>query len=215
MNIEYALHDTSINDLEFKAHLSHIVKYNINIVSVLYPQLRLAQNILSDKNILLATPIDYPFGICSTEIRCSMIEYASRFGCKIVDIMIPHHAIANRKYDKFRNDIKNNLEICNKLNLKTRYTFEYRVFNYETLYKLAEILISFGINEIILSSGYRLDNIYDNIIAGSMITKKVPKIKIINNGDLWNSKQIDHIMNINPYGIRIYHLPTLDLLVKN
>jgi deoxyribose-phosphate aldolase len=144
-----------------------------------------------------------------------MVNQAVKNGATIIDIMIPHHLICNRKYDKFRDDVKLMLELCNSLGVKLRYMFEYRVFNYETLYKLAQILSTYGIYDIFPSSGYRLDNLHDNILAGAMIHKKTPNINIIYNGNIWNKNQIDQIISIKPYGIRFYSTNALDLLYKN
>jgi deoxyribose-phosphate aldolase len=143
-----------------------------------------------------------------------MIQYASKNGASIVDIMVPHSIISNRKYEKFRDDIKNIVELCLSLNIKPRYMFEYRVFNYDTLYKLAQILSTYNIFDIFPSSGYRLDNLYDNILAGAMIQKKVPKSKIIYNANIWNMSQIDQIISIQPYGIRLSSRNSLELLYK-
>ena len=98
----------------------------------------------------------------------------------------------NRKYDKFREDIKNNLEICTKNNIELRYILEYRVFTYELLYKVSQILMDFGINTIYPSTGYLLDDINDNILASALINKKVP-INIICNGNIWNISQINNV----------------------
>lgn len=216
MNIEYAIHDPDINDIETKDHLLSIKNKNISILSVLPASLKLTKTIISsDSNIQLATPIDYPFGINSTDIRIDMIRHAAKQGVSIVDIMIPFHPVTNRKYDKFRTDVQTLLDVCNGLNLKIRYTLEYRVFTYETLYKLSQILLSFGINDILLSSGYRIDNLYDSILAGAMIHKKVPKINIVYNCNIWNKAHIDQIRNYKPYGIRIYSISALNLLNSN
>jgi deoxyribose-phosphate aldolase len=214
MIIEYAVHDTSINDTELKAIISNINTYSINTISVLPGSIKITK--LNAKNtISVACPIDYPLGTSSTETRLSMVNQAVKNGATIIDIMIPHHLICNRKYDKFRDDVKLMLELCNSLGVKLRYMFEYRVFNYETLYKLAQILSTYGIYDIFPSSGYRLDNLHDNILAGAMIHKKTPNINIIYNGNIWNKNQIDQIISIKPYGIRFYSTNALDLLYKN
>lgn len=213
MNIEYAVHETSFNDLELKAILVELNKYTINSISVLPSSLKVAKSIINE-NTSISCPIDYPLGINSLETRLSMIQYAGKNGANIVDIMIPHQIVCNRKYEKFRDDIKSSIDLCLSLGIKPRYMFEYRVFNYETLYKLAQILTTYNIFEISPSSGYRLDNLYDNILAGAMIKKKVPKMLIIYNGNIWTSEQIDQLFEIKPYGVRVYSLNTLTILYK-
>jgi len=213
MIIEYAIHDSSINDNELKVLITEAQKFYIDHLSVLPSALRLAKSLI-DNHTTLATPIDYPLGYNNLETRLSMIQYASKNGASIVDIMVPHSIISNRKYEKFRDDIKNIVELCLSLNIRPRYMFEYRVFNYDTLYKLAQILSTYNIFDIFPSSGYRLDNLSDNILAGAMIQKKVPKSKIIYNANIWNMSQIDQIINIQPYGIRLSSRNSLELLYK-
>jgi hypothetical protein len=79
---------------------------------------------------------------------------------------------------------------------------------------MAQILSTYNIFDIFPSSGYRLDNLYDNILAGAMIQKKVPKSKIIYNANIWNMSQIDQIISIQPYGIRLSSRNSLELLYK-
>jgi len=213
MNIEYAIHDTSFNDLELKNILTELNKFSIHTISILPSSLKTSKSILNS-NISIACPIDYPLGINSLETRLSMIQYAAKNGANIVDIMIPHQIVCNRKYEKFRDDIKSSVDLCLSVNIRPRYMFEYRVFNYETLYKLAQILSTYNIFEILPSSGYRLDNIYDNILAGAMIKKKVPKMQVVYNGNIWSESQIDQIFDIKPYGVRVYSIQALTLLYK-
>jgi deoxyribose-phosphate aldolase len=120
----------------------------------------------------------------------------------------------NRKYEKFRDDIKYNKEICEKYSVELRYILEYRVFTYELLYKVAQILIDHNINTIYPSTGYALDDINDNILASALINKKVP-INIICNGNIWNISQIQNIKKANLYGLKVNSLNGLELITQN
>lgn len=212
MYIEYACHDPDISDIEIKEQINNVLKFNsVNTISVLPSCIKLAHSLLSNK-INIATPIDYPFGINNTETRLSMVSHAIKNEANIVDIMMPFHAVANRKYDKFRVDLQAILGICNPSGIKIRYTLEYRVFTYETLYKLTQILVSFGIYDILLSSGYRIDNIYDSILAGAMILKKNPKINIVYNCNIWTKTQVAQLLNAKPYGIRLHSPYSVELM---
>lgn len=213
MIIEYSNYDISCNDTEFKEEISQVCKFNLDAISVLPQTLRIARSIIPS-NISVSSPIDYPIGILDTKSRISQIEYAAKNGANKIDILIPTHSVCNRKYDKFRDDIKFNMELCNKLNISIRYILEYRVFTYETLYKIAQIIESYGIKEILPSSGYRLDNITDNILASVMINKKVPNINIICNGNVWNNYQIDNIIKSNLYGLRVNSINSLKLVFQ-
>lgn len=51
---------------------------------------------------------------------------------------------------------------------------EYRIYSYELLYKIAQILLDHGVTTILPSTGYLLDDINDNILACVLIHKKWP-----------------------------------------
>lgn len=210
MIIEYANFDIANNDTELKTEIGYACQFNINTISVLPNSLKTIRSMVPD-NISISTPIDFPLGSSDPKSRISQIEFASKNGANKVDILIPTYFVCNRKYDKLRDDIKSNTELCQKLNMSIRYVLEYRVFTYDTLYKVAQIIGSYGITEVFPSSGYMLDNIMDNILAGVMINKKVPNINIICNGNIWNDAQIDNIIKTNLYGIRIHSLNGLKL----
>lgn len=213
MIIEYSHYDLASSDAEIKEELTQAGKYAISTVSVLPQSLRLAKTLIPE-HIFLSTPIDYPTGSSDLRSRLSMCEYAIKSGASKLDVVVPTHAVCNRKYDKFRDDIKSILDLTLSHNVSVRYILEYRIFTYETLYKIAQILEGFGIYEIFPSSGFFLDNIMDNILAAGMINKKVPKMNIICNGNIWNLDQIGNINKLNLYGIRLNSLNGLDLACK-
>lgn len=213
MIIEYANFDIANNDTELKSEIGYVCQFNIDTISVLPNSLKVIRAMVPD-HISISTPIDFPMGSSDPKSRIAQIEFAAKNGANKVDILVPTHFVCNRKYDKLRDDIKSNTEICQKLNVSIRYILEYRVFTYETLYKVAQIIGSYGISEIFPSSGYMLDNIMDNILAGVMINKKVPNINIICNGNIWNDSQIDNIIKNNLYGLRVHSLNGLKLVYQ-
>jgi deoxyribose-phosphate aldolase len=213
MIIEYANFDIANNDTELKNDIAYACQFNVDTIAVLPNSVKTIRAMVPD-NISIATPIDFPMGIADPKSRVSQIEFAAKNGVNKVDILIPTHSVCNRKYDKLREDIKTSTELCGKLNITVRYILEYRIFTYETLYKIAQILNSYGITEILPSSGHMLDNITDNILAGAMINKKVPNINIICNGNVWNNTQIDNIVKTNLYGLRIHSINGLKLVYQ-
>lgn len=215
MKLEYALHDISFNDTELKETISQAVKYNPDVISVLPPYLKAIKNLVPD-SIKLASPIDYPLGTSDLKTRLAAVEQAIKNGAKIVDIVSPPHLLANRKYDKFREDIKHISDFCATYeNIHVRYMLEYRIFTYELLYKVAQILYGYEIKTILPSTGYMIDDISDNILASALIKKKVYNINIIANGNVWNSQQLQIIQKVDPYGIRLNSINALDLFSKN
>lgn len=216
MIIEYSIYDIAISDEELKKNLNEVVTYNPSTISVLPANIKLAKNIISstNKNIKISTCIDYPLGIFDTKTRNMALESAIKSGADIVSVCAQSYFFCNRKYDKFREDIRSNLEICSKNNVKLRYFLEYRVFTYELLYRVSQILLDLGVDTIYPSTGYLLDDINDNLVAAALINKKVP-INIICNGNIWNNSQINNIFKSKIHGIKVNSINGLDLLNQN
>ncbi len=217
MIIEYSVYDIAISDEELKKNLNQVVTYNPSIISVLPANIKLAKNIISSSthnNIKVSTCIDYPLGILDTKTRNLAIESSIKSGAEVVAICAQSYFFCNRKYDKFREDIKSNLEICSQNNVKLRYFLEYRVFTYELLYRVSQILLDLGIDTIYPSTGYLLDDINDNLVATALINKKV-SINIICNGNIWNNSQINNISKSKIHGIKVNSINALDLLNQN
>lgn len=214
MLLEYSYYDIANNDNNTKEILIKVSQFNINSISVLSPYIKLARSIFSDI-IKISTPIDYPLGILDLKTRMEAAEFAIKNGAKIIDLVCPVHYLCNRKYEKFRDDIKNHLELCNKYGVELRYILEYRLYSYDLLYKISQILVSYGINTAYPSTGYLLDDINDNILASVLINKKVAKMNIICTGNLWNNNHINLIQKANLYGLRVNSLNALELISKN
>ena len=216
MIIEYSIYDIAISDEELKKNLNEVVTYNPSTISVLPANIKLAKNIVSstNKSIKISTCIDYPLGIFDTKTRNMAVESAIKSGADIISVCAQSYFFCNRKYDKFREDIRSNLEICSKNNVKLRYFLEYRVFTYELLYRVSQILLDLGVDTIYPSTGYLLDDINDNLVAAALINKKVP-INIICNGNIWNNSQINNIFKSKIHGIKVNSINGLDLLNQN
>ena len=214
MKIEYAYYDTSSNDNELKEAIVACAKYPIDTLSVFPTYLKTVKALIPD-NITLSTPIDYPLGIMESKIRLESVNEAIKNGAKAIELVCPINIICNRKYDKFRDEIKNVIELCSQSETKIRYILEHRQYSYELMYKVAQVLLAGGVDTIYPSTGYLLDNIYDNILAASLVHQKANKIKIICNGNIWNDSHIDLIKKTSPHGVRVNSIHSLDLLFKN
>lgn len=215
MKLEYALYDISLSDVELKETISKAIKYNLDIISVLPPYIKGIKNYIPD-NIVLSTPIDYPLGISDLKTRLTSIESCIKNGAKILDIVAPPHLLCNRKYDKFREDIKHISDFCATYpGIQIRYILEYRIFTYELLYKVAQILSGYGVKTILPSTGYMLDDIFDNILATALIKKKVRDINIVCNGNIWTQQHAQNIKKLDLYGVRLNSINGLDLFSKN
>jgi deoxyribose-phosphate aldolase len=209
--IEYACHDYSLNETEVESNVVAATKYGINSISILPYSLSSIKNlpIIKDKNISISCIADFPGGNCDSKTRNFLVTQLCKHNVNYIDIMIPTKIITNRKYDKFRDDIRTNLEICNEHNVELRYILEYRVYSHEILAKVCQILVDFGIKTIFPSSGMMLDDISDNLIACNFLMTK-SKINTICTGNIYQSKHSNMVKNTdNLYGIRFFNLSSL------
>lgn len=217
MIIEYASHDLSINDQELKTQLAEVIKYeNVSSVSVLYPQVKIAKNIISDdSHILLSTIIDFPLGSLDIKQRLELIENSIENKVDIIELVCPMYLVVNRKYDKLRQDIKQAFTLCHEHNIELRYILDYRIYSYNLMYKICQILVENGIKIAYPATGYFLDNINDNILAAALINQKVPSIKIICNGNIWTKDHVTLVKKSPVHGVRVSNLSGIKLLHDN
>lgn len=214
MITEFSAYDLATSDEELKDTLKQIQHINLDAICVFLNHIKLVKNNFNNSQTKISTVIDYPLGISDTKSRLSSIESAIKQGADIINVVAQPYYLCNRKYDKFRDDIKQTKEICQKYNVELRYILEYRIFTYDLLYRVALILSGAGIQTIYPSTGYFIDDINDNILACALINKKV-KINIISNGNIWNQDQIQKIYKANLFGIKVNSVNALHLLQEN
>lgn len=213
-HIEYGYYDIASNEAEVKENLLTASKYHPDSISIFPNYLRLAKSNLPDHQ-QLSCVIDYPFGLLDLKARLASVEFAIKNGANIIEAVAPSYFLCNRKYDKFREDIKNILELCQEHNVELRYILEYRVFTLDLLYKIVQILVGFGIKKMYPSTGYSLDDINDNLLASALINKKNVDIKIIANGNVWNDKQADLLCKSTElYGFKCHSINGLDRIYR-
>ena len=208
---EYAIYDIAVNEIELKKSITEALKLDIDGISVLPMSVKTAKAYV-DNDFTLSCPIDYPMGLMDLKSRAHAVEQAIKNGVNTIDLMVPSFFLCNRKYDKFREDIRTISSICSGSNIELRYFLEYRIYSYDLLYKMSQILLDLGVTRVFPSSGHLLDNIYDNLLAIGLINKKVPDMKIIFNGNIWYSDQCDMLKKANLYGLRVSSLYSLKLL---
>lgn len=214
MQLEYACYDVAINEDEVKKNIQNAVQYNPYCISV-HPYSLSSVKSLIPENIKLSCAIDYPMGLTDVATRNQIVQQVAKNNqVSIIDLNIPSKLIVNRKYDKFREDIKLNSETCKQHNVELRYVLEYRVFSHEILAKLCQILKTFDIGHVFPASGFLLDDINDNIIAAKYLIAK-SGMKVICNGNVWTKQQVENVRKSGVSGLRVSNIPSLELAAKN
>lgn len=198
MYIEYYSNSIDEKDIEIKNIIDELVKLDINNYLFSFSYIKfLTKNYT---NLNFGCLIDYPLASSDPHKRSENILDAIKIGSKYICITLPFYWIINRKYDKFRDDIKKNFDLCKEHNVDIRYILEYRKFDHTLLSKICEILVSNEIKLIYPSTGLFLDNIDDNIIAASYLKQKTGIDSIIN-GNIWTKNHVKSVVKSSHYGI--------------
>jgi deoxyribose-phosphate aldolase len=200
-NIEYNLCDLDSSDAEIKEKITKAIDFGIRSICVPYGYTKLCRSLTKNTTIIVANAIDYPLGLSDTGSRNNLISNAINNGAQKINVVIQNIYLANRKYDKIREDVQSNYKICQDKNVEITYYLEYRIFTHQALIKACLLLLENNINKVYVSTGYMIDNPEDNIIAAVLLNEK-SKIKTVFNGNIWLKKHIDnlkknHIMNIS------------------
>lgn len=213
MIIELQLIDETLSNKEIKSLIDKINTKNISKISVLPCHLSVFKKHLNT-SIKLSTVIDFPFGILSTDNRKSLVEHAIKKGAKSIEILCPSYMIVNKLYSQLKFDIHEIYDLCSSHKVDLSYIIEYRTYTYDSLYRICKMLLSNKINSIYISTGYKLDDIYDHLIAIAMIQKKIPEIQITPNGNIFNKKHEKIIKMADLSRIRVGSLYSIDLFTN-
>lgn len=216
MFTELAIHNLDIKELDIKNTITSSLQYMPDYISVYSFYIRNMKKLLDGSDTQISCPIDFPSGIMDLKTRQQETIAAIKNGAQKIDMVLPSCLVINRKYDRLRDDIKANYSICSENNIKLNYILEYRLFDYNVLAKICEILLGLNINKVYPSTGYMLDDIHDNIIACAYLTQKTG-IKTITSGNIWRKQQIQLLSNPNNpiHGIRCHNLRSLAMLYEN
>lgn len=206
MHIEYYNINTESKDIDYKNDIDQIVSLPISSILGNIHLIKYVQKNYKNLNCELGCFIDYPLGANSLNYRTLLIDEAiNTTGCDFVVIPIPFYYVINRRYDKFRSDIKNNIELCNSNNTKIRYMLEYRKFDHQLLTKVCKILMENTIDVVYGSTGFFIDNVTDHLIASNYLNSKTG-IKTIINANIWKKEQINEIYKNQIYGISLTNI---------
>lgn len=161
-----------------------------------------------EKNI--SCLIDFPMGMSDIKSRASLSTFGIKNLANYIDIVVPSNYLTNRKYDKIREDIKYQKEICQNV----RYILEYRAYDHQHLKKMADILLNGGIDTVCISTGQFVDVLSDAMIASQFLTTQIEGLKTIISANFWNSRHFELIRKNPPYGIRSSSLFSIKSLIE-
>lgn len=196
MYTEYYINNFDEKDIEIKNNIENIIQSTTinNIISINYQAKFIKKKF---PNLNVGCFVDYPISNMDQSFRSGIIKDCIDNNIDFIAISVPSYLMINRKYDKIREDILKNLDICQ--NKELRYILEYRKFDHQILSKICEVLLSCGITIVYPSTGFFLDSLDDNILACTYLHKKTG-IRTITNGNAWTNDHIKQIVNSDLYG---------------
>lgn len=215
MNIEFQYYEDSISNKDLQSLLTEINKYDnfVKKISVLPIHVKNTKKYINEK-IQVSTIIDFPFGSNDKSIRTQMIKTAIKNGAKSIEVVAPFNFMANSMFTDLKNDASMSLEICKSNAVDLSYVLEYRTFGYDCMYRACKTLSRAGVNQMYISTGYKLDNIYDHLLAIGMINSNIADINIVFCGDAYSNNHIDLLINANLTHIRLKSINSIELMSK-
>jgi deoxyribose-phosphate aldolase len=208
--IEYINVSYDLTENELSNTLKEI-KNIPEIQTVILPSyfIKYARGVLGyEKNLSCA--IDFPMGMSDIKSRAAMSALAIKNLANYIDIVIPSNYLTNRKYDKIREDIKYQKEICQNV----RYILEYRAYDHQYLKKMGEILVDNGLKTVCVSTGYAVDVLSDSLIASQFLTSQVAGLNTIITANCWNPRHFDLVLKNKIENIRFSSVFALESYIK-
>lgn len=209
--IEYNLCELDNTEIDLKEKITKAIENNVSCICVPFAFTKLCKSLIKNTSIILANPIDYPLGLSDTESRGRLINNAISNGATKINIVIQNNYLSTRKYEKIKEDIQQNYEICSKNKVLIDYYIEYRVFTHQSLIKACSILTENNIQNVYVSTGYFLDDPDDNLIATILLRDK-SKINTIFSGNIWTKKHVENLQKNNVDNIAVNNLQSIKIL---
>jgi len=201
---EYAAYDLDSCEADLKLNIDKISSHSIDVVTVPYFYTKFLKTLINN-TIPVGNAIDYPFGISDIKSRNSAVLNALENGATQISIVFQNNYLSNKKYDKLRQDISSNLEICKKFNVPIIYYLEYRIFTHQSLIKACNLLMESSLSQVYVSTGYMLDDIHDNIIAMNLLQQKT-NINPIFTANIWTKDHVNLLKKNNIHSIRFNNI---------
>lgn len=162
-------------------------------------------------SLLLSCPIDYPFGIGDRKVRQHETLAALKSGVNTVDLVMNPFLFKTKSQSSIKKDITPILKVLKEYDADLRIILNYDLYDPEELMDVVKILEEVGVNMIIPSSGFRNDDIFDNLLFCDKVEKET-SIKTVCSGRMWLKKHYRAVINSGLFGLRAYSLTNLSEL---
>ena len=214
MKIEFQCTDEILSNKELLEIINKGQSYSfVNKISVLPSYIKFLKNKISS-NIELSTIIDYPLGILDTDTKKTLVRKAVKDGAKSIEIVLSSFLLNNKLNAKIKQDIEQIYNVCSEEGVSLHYMLEYRSYNYSCLARIVKLLLNYDLNDIYISTGHKIDDIYDHLIAISMIGKSAEEANLICNANIFNDNHIDLLKIADLSHFRVNNLNALEIISR-
>jgi len=160
-------------------------------------------------SLLVSCPIDYPFGTGDGKVRQHEALVALKSGVNTIDLVMNPFLFKTKSQSSIKKDIVPILKMIKEYDADFRIILNYDLYEPEESMCVIKILEEVGVKTIIPSSGFRNDDIFENLLFCGNVEKETT-IKTICSGRMWLQKHYKAAINSGLFGLRAYSLTNLD-----
>lgn len=197
---------------EINKFLFYAIEHNLDKVSI---PAQTTKNISDffDSSLFTAI-ISYPIGSSEPQIKLHEVILCINRNIKIIDYTINLFDLENFNIRTIISELKSCHELCKSKKVKLRPVLEYKILSHEDLLTLCNAIHSLGIEELIIGTGYSIDDYQDNMIVSCFIQEKY-SMNVVSSAPIVNQSQYNKMNKNNIFGVRIKSYRLLDNLCIN
>jgi deoxyribose-phosphate aldolase len=155
--------------------------------------------------------ISYPIGSSEPQVKLHEVMLCTSRNIKKIDYTINVFDLENFNIRAILSELKSAYQICKDKRATLRPILEYKFLSYQDIITLINGIASIGIEEMIIGTGYSVDNYQDNMIVSRFIQDKF-SINIISSAPIICQEQYDEVHKNKIFGVRIKSYKLLDNL---
>lgn len=205
---EVSFHRADISETELQKDFFRAAELKLQGVCIPLSFLSSVKEFLPE-GMVLACPIDYPFGYSDIKLRNSAILAAVRYGANAIDLVADISQFNNGKVNVFARDLISNFEICKDNGVTLRIMMDYRHTHRSSFFNACSVIKDVGIDYIFPSTGLFVDDPIDNILMGIDVMKNVG-LQIITNGNIYLPEHYKAYKDSAVFGIRFRSIKTVE-----
>ena len=208
MYIELNLYDESASEDKTLKTVFRAIDMEVRGICVPPFFLPAIKEVMLDGTVL-ATPIDYPYGLGDSKVRNHAVLSAIRRGANAIDLSINHHHMVNKKWELVYKDLEGNIKICKDHNSSLRAIMDYRAIMAAEQKVLMQIFTELQVDYVIPAPGHKMDSWMDNLLVARHIQQKYG-LSTITNGGLYSEEHAKNVKVADVFGCKVSSIPALE-----